>query len=206
MPLAKTSVSPVGLWWQIKDMSGDYLWESPSHLLWWRLISCLNCSVRCMSWLNLCQCLLFCRQEIMKWNGWGYSDSRFLFNKKGQAEFTGKRYCITSHRCSWICWLCLSVEDLEKSGSTRSHSQPLIFFSTLCVASAFMSGWLKAGVMHWSFTAHTVNPALEISCGRLPTLTAMWCYCHLVVGIWTVHCHPRRSLVVIFSFSELCCS
>uniref|UniRef100_A0A672G656 Alkylglycerone-phosphate synthase n=1 Tax=Salarias fasciatus TaxID=181472 RepID=A0A672G656_SALFA len=32
------------------------------------------------------------RQEIMKWNGWGYSDSRFLFNKKGQAEFTGKRY------------------------------------------------------------------------------------------------------------------
>lgn len=40
---------------------------------------------------------LFCvlsfslRQEVMKWNGWGYGDSRFLFNKKGQAEFTGKR-------------------------------------------------------------------------------------------------------------------
>uniref|UniRef100_A0ACB8G0F0 Uncharacterized protein n=1 Tax=Sphaerodactylus townsendi TaxID=933632 RepID=A0ACB8G0F0_9SAUR len=32
------------------------------------------------------------RQEILKWNGWGYSDSKFLFNKKGQAEFTGKRY------------------------------------------------------------------------------------------------------------------
>uniref|UniRef100_A0AAQ4R1S2 Alkylglycerone-phosphate synthase n=1 Tax=Gasterosteus aculeatus aculeatus TaxID=481459 RepID=A0AAQ4R1S2_GASAC len=32
------------------------------------------------------------RQEIMKWNGWGYSDTKFLFNKKGQAEFTGKRY------------------------------------------------------------------------------------------------------------------
>ncbi|XP_029557978.1 alkyldihydroxyacetonephosphate synthase, peroxisomal isoform X2 [Salmo trutta] len=32
------------------------------------------------------------RQELMKWNGWGYSDSKFLFNKKGQAEFTGKRY------------------------------------------------------------------------------------------------------------------
>uniref|UniRef100_A0A3P8U3E9 Alkylglycerone-phosphate synthase n=1 Tax=Amphiprion percula TaxID=161767 RepID=A0A3P8U3E9_AMPPE len=28
----------------------------------------------------------------MKWNGWGYSDSRFFFNKKGQAEFTGRRY------------------------------------------------------------------------------------------------------------------
>ncbi|XP_030642242.1 alkyldihydroxyacetonephosphate synthase, peroxisomal [Chanos chanos] len=32
------------------------------------------------------------RQEVLKWNGWGYSDSRFLLNKKGQAEFTGKRY------------------------------------------------------------------------------------------------------------------
>ncbi|KAG7282210.1 hypothetical protein CRUP_038378, partial [Coryphaenoides rupestris] len=31
-------------------------------------------------------------EEVMKWNGWGYSDSRFHFNKKGQAEFTGKRY------------------------------------------------------------------------------------------------------------------
>uniref|UniRef100_A0A673AXH4 Alkylglycerone-phosphate synthase n=1 Tax=Sphaeramia orbicularis TaxID=375764 RepID=A0A673AXH4_9TELE len=28
----------------------------------------------------------------MKWNGWGYVDSKFQFNKKGQAEFTGKRY------------------------------------------------------------------------------------------------------------------
>uniref|UniRef100_A0A4W3IKB2 Alkylglycerone-phosphate synthase n=1 Tax=Callorhinchus milii TaxID=7868 RepID=A0A4W3IKB2_CALMI len=32
------------------------------------------------------------RQEILKWNGWGYSDSKFTFNKKGQGEFTGKRY------------------------------------------------------------------------------------------------------------------
>ncbi|XP_028618732.1 alkyldihydroxyacetonephosphate synthase, peroxisomal [Grammomys surdaster] len=32
------------------------------------------------------------RQEVMKWNGWGYNDSKFLFNKKGQVELTGKRY------------------------------------------------------------------------------------------------------------------
>ncbi|MGH0126276.1 UNVERIFIED_CONTAM: hypothetical protein FKN15_027262 [Acipenser sinensis] len=32
------------------------------------------------------------KQEILKWNGWGYNDSKFMFNKKGQAEFTGKRY------------------------------------------------------------------------------------------------------------------
>uniref|UniRef100_H0X8I6 Alkylglycerone-phosphate synthase n=1 Tax=Otolemur garnettii TaxID=30611 RepID=H0X8I6_OTOGA len=32
------------------------------------------------------------RQEVMKWNGWGYNDSKFIFNKKGQVELTGKRY------------------------------------------------------------------------------------------------------------------
>uniref|UniRef100_A0A2K6FJ53 Alkylglycerone-phosphate synthase n=1 Tax=Propithecus coquereli TaxID=379532 RepID=A0A2K6FJ53_PROCO len=31
------------------------------------------------------------RQEVMKWNGWGYNDSKFFFNKKGQIEFSGKR-------------------------------------------------------------------------------------------------------------------
>nr|XP_026247784.1 alkyldihydroxyacetonephosphate synthase, peroxisomal isoform X3 [Urocitellus parryii] len=32
------------------------------------------------------------RQEVMKWNGWGYNDSKFFINKKGEAELTGKRY------------------------------------------------------------------------------------------------------------------
>uniref|UniRef100_A0A8B9J6L6 Alkylglycerone-phosphate synthase n=1 Tax=Astyanax mexicanus TaxID=7994 RepID=A0A8B9J6L6_ASTMX len=40
---------------------------------------------------NFIFCLSF-RQEIMKWNGWGYGDSRFLFNKKGQLCVEHK-YC-----------------------------------------------------------------------------------------------------------------
>lgn len=37
-------------------------------------------------------CVFFLiRQELMKWNGWGYNDSKFLLNKKGQVELTGKR-------------------------------------------------------------------------------------------------------------------
>uniref|UniRef100_A0A8C4X835 Alkylglycerone-phosphate synthase n=1 Tax=Erpetoichthys calabaricus TaxID=27687 RepID=A0A8C4X835_ERPCA len=43
-----------------------------------------NCFVYIFTFLN--------RQDLLKWNGWGYSDSKFIFNKKGQAEFTGKRY------------------------------------------------------------------------------------------------------------------
>uniref|UniRef100_A0A671Q3N8 Alkylglycerone-phosphate synthase n=1 Tax=Sinocyclocheilus anshuiensis TaxID=1608454 RepID=A0A671Q3N8_9TELE len=62
---------------------------------------CRAASVDSITDYNEFYCILMCRaarrslslrQEIMKWNGWGYSDSRFLFNKKGQAEFTGKRY------------------------------------------------------------------------------------------------------------------
>lgn len=32
------------------------------------------------------------RQEMLKWNGWGYKDSRFFVDFKGrQIGFTGKR-------------------------------------------------------------------------------------------------------------------
>ena len=34
---------------------------------------------------------LCCREKSLKWNGWGYSDSGFLVNEKGQATFEGKR-------------------------------------------------------------------------------------------------------------------
>ncbi|XP_012284328.1 alkyldihydroxyacetonephosphate synthase [Orussus abietinus] len=34
------------------------------------------------------------RQELLKWNGWGYKDSRFLMNEKGIIEFLGSRYPI----------------------------------------------------------------------------------------------------------------
>lgn len=135
----------------------------------------------------------------MKWNGWGYSDSRFLFNKKGQAEFTGKRYSI-SHHCSLLYILCLSVDNswiqsvLDLICTSYFSAAVVSTFSihTLCV-----TGGLSYALI--IFLAHTVNPAFEIICCLPPTLTAMWCYCHLVVGIWTVKCHLRRSLVVIFS-------
>lgn len=32
------------------------------------------------------------RQELLKWNGWGYKDSKFNLNKDGQVEFSGERY------------------------------------------------------------------------------------------------------------------
>jgi alkyldihydroxyacetonephosphate synthase len=37
------------------------------------------------------------RQELLKWNGWGYKDSKFVINKHGQVEFTGGRYKLSGH-------------------------------------------------------------------------------------------------------------
>ena len=57
---------------------------------------CLDIVSECMSvqllktvWVKLC-----CRQELLKWNGWGYKDSKFVVNKNGQVEFTGERCCV----------------------------------------------------------------------------------------------------------------
>uniref|UniRef100_A0A8C9WBX0 Alkylglycerone-phosphate synthase n=1 Tax=Scleropages formosus TaxID=113540 RepID=A0A8C9WBX0_SCLFO len=55
----------------------------------------------------------------MKWNGWGYSDSRFLFNKKGQAEFTGRRYRLSG-------MVLPSLKDWFEStfGASLQHKSP----------------------------------------------------------------------------------
>lgn len=38
-------------------------------------------------------CNFYCvlRQQLLKWNGWGYKDSEFRLNDKLVVEFTGKR-------------------------------------------------------------------------------------------------------------------
>lgn len=35
------------------------------------------------------------RHDVLKWNGWGYSDSKFDINDKGRASFTGSRYLLS---------------------------------------------------------------------------------------------------------------
>jgi len=45
-----------------------------------------------ISLIELCRDeVVHCRQELLKWNGWGYKDSKFVVNKNGQVEFTGER-------------------------------------------------------------------------------------------------------------------
>ena len=42
------------------------------------------------------------RQEELHWNGWGYRDSGFFLNKRGQVEFKGKRYPIGGQELPYL--------------------------------------------------------------------------------------------------------
>uniref|UniRef100_A0AAY4EW00 Alkylglycerone-phosphate synthase n=1 Tax=Denticeps clupeoides TaxID=299321 RepID=A0AAY4EW00_9TELE len=65
----------------------------------------------------------------MKWNGWGYADSKFFFNKKGQGEFTGKRY-----RLSGL--ILPSLKDWFEGtfGANLQHKSPAPSLNTSAVA------------------------------------------------------------------------
>jgi len=57
------------------------------------------------------------REEVLKWNGWGYKDSGFVVNDKDNIEFTGKgRYT----DCGCTCKVCsigckVSVQKMPSS-------------------------------------------------------------------------------------------
>lgn len=38
------------------------------------------------------------RQEVLKWNGWGYKDTRFYFDNNGVCQVSGDRYKISGHK------------------------------------------------------------------------------------------------------------
>uniref|UniRef100_A0A673MJY0 Alkylglycerone-phosphate synthase n=1 Tax=Sinocyclocheilus rhinocerous TaxID=307959 RepID=A0A673MJY0_9TELE len=104
------------------------------------------------------------RQEIMKWNGWGYSDSRFLFNKKGQAEFTGKRY-----RLSGL--ILPSLKDWFEGtfGANLQHKSP-----------ATVSEVLSESLFSLSSSGHCLHEIFALREGRIGRVPDMvvWPSCH----------------------------
>uniref|UniRef100_W5MJ60 Alkylglycerone-phosphate synthase n=2 Tax=Lepisosteus oculatus TaxID=7918 RepID=W5MJ60_LEPOC len=147
------------------------------------------------------------RQEIMKWNGWGYSDSRFLFNKKGQAEFTGKRYRLSGMIIPGLKdWFentfgaSLEHKTPPKSTFDASALQPPI------LNEGFMQD-LKASAIPFSHEAedrifrahghclHEIFALREGKFGRIPDLV-VWPNCHNdVVKIVELAC--KHSVCVI---------
>ncbi|XP_041371951.1 alkyldihydroxyacetonephosphate synthase, peroxisomal-like [Gigantopelta aegis] len=59
------------------------------------------------------------RQDVLKWNGWGYKDSKFLINKEGHVEFSGERYRLSNCKMP-------SLRDWMKTtiGISLEHKSP----------------------------------------------------------------------------------
>ncbi|KAK1166167.1 hypothetical protein AOXY_G12718 [Acipenser oxyrinchus oxyrinchus] len=91
------------------------------------------------------------RQDILKWNGWGYNDSKFMFNKKGQAEFTGKRY-----RLSGMVLPALR-EWFEKTfGASLEHKTP--------ARSALNPSDVPPPILNEGFVQDLKSTAIPFSC------------------------------------------
>ncbi|XP_077993243.1 alkyldihydroxyacetonephosphate synthase, peroxisomal-like [Glandiceps talaboti] len=45
------------------------------------------------------------RQDLLKWNGWGYKDSKFILKNDKQVEFTGSRYKIAGPLPAFYDWM-----------------------------------------------------------------------------------------------------
>ena len=62
------------------------------------------------------------RQEVLKWNGWGYRDTKFQLGSDGLAEVTGDRYKISGHKLPFLKdWF---IATMGSSLERQSRSQP----------------------------------------------------------------------------------
>lgn len=129
------------------------------------------------------------RQDILKWNGWGYNDSKFAVNKDGQAEFTGSRYILGGHSfpklMDWFKKTC------HADVSINSPSKPLPDPSTLPSAQVnqpFLDHVKGTGVQFsldphvrlFHGHGHTCHEIFELRHGmlhRIPDLV-IWPSCH----------------------------
>ncbi|XP_076623716.1 alkyldihydroxyacetonephosphate synthase [Colletes latitarsis] len=63
------------------------------------------------------------RQELLKWNGWGYKDSEFRVNERNILEFTGNRYPIGNKELPYFTQWVQTV--LGVNLTRRNVSQPM---------------------------------------------------------------------------------
>ncbi|XP_076806546.1 alkyldihydroxyacetonephosphate synthase, peroxisomal-like [Clavelina lepadiformis] len=59
------------------------------------------------------------RENLLKWDGWGYKDSQFKINEKGSVTFTGSRYKLSGlvmpHLRPWMEEMGLNIDEMAKS-------------------------------------------------------------------------------------------
>lgn len=129
------------------------------------------------------------RLDILKWNGWGYKDSKFVVKPDGQVEFSGSRYAIGGHTFPKLLdWF---VKQCHGDLSLSTPSQPLPDPSSLPsvqVNQPFLTCVKESGIQHtlnpherlFRGHGHTCHEIFELRHGafqRIPDIV-IWPSCH----------------------------
>ena len=129
------------------------------------------------------------RQDILKWNGWGYKDSKFVADSDGQVQFTGSRYILGGH--TFPKFLDYIIKHCHIDISVRTPSQPLPDPSSLPSAQInqpFLTFVKESGMQHtmdpharlFHGHGHTCHEIFLLRHGmlqRIPDIV-IWPSCH----------------------------
>ncbi|XP_043230932.1 alkyldihydroxyacetonephosphate synthase, peroxisomal-like [Amphibalanus amphitrite] len=130
------------------------------------------------------------RQELLKWNGWGYKDSKFVKKSNGEFGFLGNRYPIGGGEelplfRQWVqTELGIDTSRLEEAvpePAERDYPPPN-------VQPEFLAALTEAGLSHsvagddrlWRSHGHTMHEIFALRRGELPPLVdlVVWPECH----------------------------
>ena len=95
------------------------------------------------------------REDIIKWNGWGFKDAKFALNEDGAATFAGSQYPISGQVFpKLIEWF---EKECDASIDAKTPSQPLPHPSTLPlpIINEFFLQDIKANNFQYSMDPHT---------------------------------------------------
>ena len=87
------------------------------------------------------------RQELLKWNGWGYKDTYFTFDNDQVCEMTGTRYKLSGHKLPLLKdWLMNMIGASEERLSLSQPEMSADKIPTAIINEAFMLRMKKTGI------------------------------------------------------------
>lgn len=121
----------------------------------------------------------------LKWNGWGYQDSRFLINNSGLVEFSGARYDIAGQVLPSLRPWMIGTLNIDLDFFTPSQSKPKSTdYPSPVKNERFLKAILAAEVLYSSEFAdrlfhahgHTLKEIYRLRTGRFDRIPGKNCF------------------------------
>ncbi|XP_034936548.1 alkyldihydroxyacetonephosphate synthase [Chelonus insularis] len=127
------------------------------------------------------------RQDLLKWNGWGYKDSEFIVNDNSIIEFTGSRYPIGNLQLPYFTEWVQRVLGVDLKNRTLSQPIPMSFPKSI-VTEEFVNAVKELNITYsiegidrlFRAHGHTLREMVQLKQGnfeRIPDII-LWPKCH----------------------------